>query len=311
MLFKYPQVIISGAVIIGIAIVLSWAQPEWFETWSWLIGLVGILLIGLPHGASDLMVFDALKHRNEVDFSKAKFILYYLLMILIYGVIWYLTPLFALIVFMIISAYHFGESAWLPLTKEMSAAERFLIFVISGLWVLLVPIFFHVEVSSGIIMKLINAPIPIPSPTVVMMIILANTVGLFFVMAYLYYRGYILKSRLKIELINYVLLFILFTQTSLLFGFAIYFIWWHSIPCVKDQIQWLNKNNLKLNWKKFYLKTLPVTLITLLFLAVWVVFFSDSLILSEYYAGYVFSFIAAITVPHTLLIDYLYKAHWH
>ena len=64
-----------------------------------------ISLFGIPHGSIDNVIF-----LNETKISKSKFYFLYILSILIYSVFWYIIPLYSLILFFLISSYHFGES---------------------------------------------------------------------------------------------------------------------------------------------------------------------------------------------------------
>ena len=73
-----------------------------------LIGLFGIVMIGLPHGALDGAVA---MHLGLVGkFSKlAKFIFYYVIIAVLVVGVWLLIPTVSLIAFLIISILHFGS----------------------------------------------------------------------------------------------------------------------------------------------------------------------------------------------------------
>ena len=64
-----------------------------------------ILLIGIPHGAIDHILF--FKKRS---FSQLKFYSIYLGLILLFLLLWIFFPFWSLLLFLLISAFHFGES---------------------------------------------------------------------------------------------------------------------------------------------------------------------------------------------------------
>ncbi len=61
-------------------------------------------------------------------------------MILAYSVCWYLFPSFSLIIFIIISAYHLGQSNLYYLTLPKKRLAKTLIYVFWGLFVIFGPI---------------------------------------------------------------------------------------------------------------------------------------------------------------------------
>ncbi|MGY8916478.1 MAG: Brp/Blh family beta-carotene 15,15'-dioxygenase, partial [Flavobacteriales bacterium] len=95
-----------------------------------------------------------------------------------------------------------------------------------------------------------------------------------------------------------------FKTASLLWSFAIYFILWHSLPSLVDQIRFLyggvTKKNIIL-----YLKTSFVYwAISVIGLALFFLFFGGD---SDTFLSFFFSFLAAITFPHVLVMTRLNK----
>jgi Brp/Blh family beta-carotene 15,15'-monooxygenase len=105
------------------------------------------------------------------------------------------------------------------------------------------------------------------------------------------------------EIILIILLFIIFNIASLIAGFAIYFIIWHSIPSLRDQIVELhsdfNKNTILLYLKNSALYWL-ISIISLFIL--YYVVNDDKLFISLF-----FSFLSAITFPHVLVMFNLFR----
>ena len=71
-----------------------------------LIGcLTLIILFGIPHGAIDNVL-----SLSESNLSKNSFYFLYLLSMIFYAALWFITPIFSFIFFLLLSSYHFGES---------------------------------------------------------------------------------------------------------------------------------------------------------------------------------------------------------
>ncbi len=76
-----------------------------------LIFCAGLLLVaGIPHGALDHLIERERSTRQNQPFSMRVFIAKYLLMIAVYGVGWLFFPVLSLVLFLLISAWHFGET---------------------------------------------------------------------------------------------------------------------------------------------------------------------------------------------------------
>ena len=113
----------------------------------------------------------------------------------------------------------------------------------------------------------------------------------------------VIKFNFFEEIILIILLFIIFNIASLIAGFAIYFIIWHSIPSLRDQIVELhsdfNKNTILLYLKNSTLYWL-ISIISLFIL--YYVVNDDKLFISLF-----FSFLSAITFPHVLVMFNLFR----
>ena len=111
------------------------------------------------------------------------------------------------------------------------------------------------------------------------------------------------KKHIIEQLFYLVLLCVIFKSSSLIWGFTIYFIFWHSIPSLNDQIKFLygkySFHNFKLYVKSAFLYwILSLIGITILyFVAIDLVVF-DALF---------FSLLASITFPHAIVILKMFK----
>lgn len=90
-------------LMIAIVYLLFFQGNQIFE---WVLFASILLTIGIPHGALDHLLLNP-KISNK---GLVKFILKYLAIIVVYLVVWIFLPVPALLVFLLMSAYHFGQS---------------------------------------------------------------------------------------------------------------------------------------------------------------------------------------------------------
>jgi len=91
-----------------------------------------LILFGVPHGALDLYID---QHLHKSESNQKIFLLKYIANIIAYAVVWYFFPVAALIIFILITAYHFGEIDWLG--KTDNAVQKMAYSIIGLLWILL------------------------------------------------------------------------------------------------------------------------------------------------------------------------------
>lgn len=255
-----------------------------------LLGLVLIFSAGLIHGANDIQLLQ--KKYSNTDFIFL--IALYLAVVLFGGFLFFYSPKFGLFFFILFSGFHFGEQHWSSFLNQ-KVAPVFLnkiAYVFYGLLIFALLFIFQVEEVKTLIKQISE---------------LSFTVNFFYWAASILGIGFsglafFLPIDLKLfakEILALVLLCILFANTSLLLSFSAYFVFWHSIPSIQDQILYLN-DEISLAALKKYLKSSFLYWIMSLFgLFVFYFYFNVD---SDYFIPLFFTFLAAITFPHTLVI---------
>ena len=74
------------------------------------IFLAGIIFLGVPHGAADLLVAMQNAGTGKKTFSKLSFFKSYLGRLILFAAALWLFPMFGIILFIFFAAYHFGET---------------------------------------------------------------------------------------------------------------------------------------------------------------------------------------------------------
>ena len=294
--------------VIGLSLLFIVLGP-WIESLSSVLQLLIILgivsLVGIPHGATDYLIFQKISERDQKIGAWGPFIVIYLMTMGVYGLLWLLAPFLSLVIFLVISAYHFGQSNWHDKTGKNIWANAF-IYLGWGSFVVLIPMFFHWEACAPILTALSGYNwIAFPSQY-----FLVAASGLFLInlaiSTGLYFKDIIDERRWLLELGSLILLGLLFWRTPLLVGFAIYFGIWHSLGSLVDQLYHFRKIDPSIQWKSLGQAALPYTVAALLGLALFA--FVPAGQANEYLAiGGGLVFISLVTMPHMILIEHLYE----
>ena len=255
-----------------------------------LIVFSGILSFGIIHGANDLLLLK--KNLNTNKDSIISLLIPYLIMVFSFGIFFYLIPSLALIFFVLFSSYHFGEQQWTMFSEKKQNNLGFFYFTY-GLFLFSFLFWSNNSFVSEIIYDITAINIDV---VIYDYLLYSSTLGLIF-LGIINFKS--LSDQLIVQSFLLVLLSVIFYNSNLLLAFGIYFVFWHSIPSIIEQSDYIYGYS---NLKSFinYLKSALIYWIISLFgLLVLYSLLKDyqSLLLSIF-----FSFLAAITFPHTLVI---------
>ncbi len=119
--------------------------------------LILLVASGIPHGALDHLIEQQRSARLEQPFSMVSFIIKYLLLIAVYGVGWLISPVSSLIVFLAISAWHFGET---DLEKAPATVLWSVSRFVAGGWVLALILLTHPVETTPILGRIVQGNRP-------------------------------------------------------------------------------------------------------------------------------------------------------
>jgi beta-carotene 15,15'-dioxygenase len=271
-----------------------WITSNFSFKYQQLIGFVVIFLFGILHGANDLALFQKIND-NKVSLSLPKMIVYYVLIVSLGALLFFYLPIFALLLFILFSSYHFGEQHWNELEIVHRNSTLISFQTAYGMFILFLLFSFHeVEVKS-IIQQISNTSI-----AVLNFKILTSIVG--FILLILGVALHTISKKFKSEIVLnlfYLMVFaIIFKTADLIWAFAIYFVVWHSIPSMKEQIQFLYGDCTLNNFKRYFKSAFFYWMLSLIGIGALYFIFKEHKIFNALF----FSFLAAITFPHTLII---------
>jgi Brp/Blh family beta-carotene 15,15'-monooxygenase len=286
-----------------IAIVTSffglWLDSFLSTKYQIISGFLLIFTFGILHGANDLLLIkniNAKKHSN----SSLKTFRNYIIVVLSGILLFYAIPQFALLLFIVVSAHHFGEQQWQNLQDDFPKWFVLGFQFFYGLVILLLLFNFHtVEVQNNIF-NIANMTIPIPFFWLYLKVSGIIFIGL---SAYVYWKLEKIRKKLLLEFFFLVVFTIIFKSSSLIWGFAIYFVIWHSITSIIDQIKFLN-GSFSIPYFIAYCRSAAIYwIISIIGIAlIYFVFKGEHL-----FNALFFSFLAAITFPHAIVITRMFR----
>ena len=259
-----------------------------------IISFILIFSFGLIHGANDIQLIQ----KKTLDYS-GKFFIYsillYTFIVLIGILIFFFVPKFGLLFFIFFSSFHFGEqhlgiydikskNLIIKNTLYISYGSTILGLLFSLQWLDTHVIIY--EISELFISKNI------------MELFFYSGFSVFFIIS-LFYKN--LRRFLWIETMLIIFLGFFFSKASLLLSFSVYFVFWHSIPSILDQLNFLYEkdNSRKM---KYLLSSMPYWIMSILGLFGFYFYFHTK---PETFLPLFFSFLAAITFPHTIVMGWL------
>ncbi|SHL77830.1 Brp/Blh family beta-carotene 15,15'-dioxygenase [Flavobacterium xanthum] len=263
-----------------------------------LSGFLLIFTFGILHGANDLLL---IKNTNTIKQTNSRFkILAYYVMVVLAGIfLFYIIPQVALLLFIIVSANHFGEQQWQNLEQDFPSWLLLLFHFFYGFVILLLLFNFHTIQVQNIIFKIANVLVPLPYFWIALQVSVGAFLGL---SAYFYWKSEKIRKKLLVEFFFLLLFAILFKSSSLIWGFAIYFVLWHSIPSIIDQIKFLNGSFSSTYFVAYCRAAGVYWLISIVGIALIYFIFREEQLFNALF----FSFLAAITFPHAVVITRMF-----
>ena len=267
---------------------LFWVSIQFGEVVEDFLAYIMVISVGILHGANDLLI---LSTKDQKDKKLIKNLLIYIGIILLCVVIYLLSSFVAIVLFVVLSAYHFGEE---HLSHKINVNFGFnaVYFLSYGLFIFAL-LFYQSMSDVDVIMTeltgLTFSKIQIEITLIVSAIFL-STGSVYLIL--MKRNESVLFLR---EFLYLVLLFLVFNTSSLILGFAIYFILWHSIPSIIHQIEFISGSLNKRNVIAYVKKALIYWVISIVGLLVLYQLLPEIKLL----ATVVFVILFAVTAPHT------------
>ena len=299
MIQNYPRLWIA---LMGVSLLITLlSMGGVFASTSTVLASLLILFVGIPHGAADHQIFQQLYTDLRGRRALAFFYVAYLGLMGFVFLLWYFFPVVAFLVFVFLSCYHFGQGNFTYLSGNDWPSRG--LFIVWGIWIIAVPVLSNYSEAQPVLNTLLNKDLPLLSPVLIKQLVLLLTL---MVIGWLGLLSPRLTGNLLLkEIFSLLALGVMFWYTPLFLGFAVYFALWHALPSALDQITFLWQQKTRANFWKYCKTVLPFSILALGALgtvAWWIPAEEISL-----YWSWLFVFIAAVTLPHMLLLDRVYQ----
>jgi Brp/Blh family beta-carotene 15,15'-monooxygenase len=264
-----------------------------------LIGTFGIL-----HGANDIGVLTTYFQKRGAKIAKTGMTLLYIVMIASICIVFYFFPTIALVLFILFSSYHFGEQHWnASLTGDLKGKPLF--YILYGGLILFMLFYAHRVQVVQIVSDITGQDVP---TWVIGQLFLGVGIATSLYFLYFAFAG-LNRYTILLELFLLGVFYVVFNTASLLLAFCIYFVIWHSVPSLLDQMKFLYGD---VSWKSFYRYFKSSFVYWLASLVGTFVLYLLLRNAEEFMVPGLICFLASITVPHVLVmtkIEEFLKAH--
>jgi Brp/Blh family beta-carotene 15,15'-monooxygenase len=269
---------------------------------------VSILLVGIPHGALDHLIEEKNNAKRNKAFSMVRFLGQYLMRMAVFALLWYWVPVVALVLFLILSAYHFGE------TDLAGLHAKGIIFkalqVSYGLMMLSYMLLTHIHEVVPIINELPQLKdkkllfYANEFRVISLALISVSTIGLGFIV---YLKD---DYKNKFEYLGFIvqLMCILWIMVSLplILAFTFYFGCWHSLHSLNNIRHHLSERpGHPLDWYGLMRKSLPFSIAALAMIVLVVIWagnmYDTPILMMGFFIG-----IAILTAPHLEIMSKMY-----
>lgn len=266
---------------------------------------LGVIFLGIPHGSLDHIIYH--RERNEAMNVKsiARFLLFYLGFAILYAILWIINVELSILLFILVSAYHFGEMDLYGLSPSSSFNSKIL-FSLYGLLFLLNYLLFQFPQVEAILLGFpgfdegqigkLQLLYGYQKEVLIASILLFLPILLIF----LYQRQQLGLMQI-ISMLQLTVLMLIVFNLPILLGFGFYFNIWHaglSMVEIKKFLGWENKSYWYTYRKSWLTNGLSFLMIAILFFI-----FKGNL---ERLLAIFFMSIAILTAPHMKVISVLF-----
>lgn len=247
-------------------VVVFWIYPLacWYSTW-----------------ALDHLVDQKIQETHQAKFSQWKFHLQYLATIVVYIILWKLFPVASFVFFLLISAFHFGET---DLSFPKSSLQSIFLQVLYGAILLLIFLFVYRDNTRLFASE--TAAFTVFIEMIVSWMRHPYFFGAWAFLVFLFGLVYMLYMPSKLDSLFFIVgrLFFIYVTARLLpfpISFTIYFGLWHSVISLSNIKSFMTKDQgVTITWIQLFQKAAPLALVSIFGLLCWLLFLYNIIILN-------------------------------
>ena len=277
---------IISSKLIGLIFALSLIFFKVEDSYSSIIFVIVMLTIGIPHGSVDhIIAFINPKSRRFK--SKLSFFTVYLSLIVLNIIIWVFSPYLGLFTFLLVSCYHFGEAQVIGFNNTKNKLLNFVLGANILLSLFLNNIF---ELQIILLDLTLFSSIDLSSYDKTFFLLISVAVLMISVVYFKIEKKVPLYAEMSI-------LYLIFYHTDILTSFSIYFGFSHSLPMLVLEYKEMKEKS----FLSFYAKTLPFTILAIIF-GVVLYYYNNDLLTANNLILFTFIVISSLTLPHVFIM---------
>jgi len=265
-----------------------------------IISLFLILSLGISHGALDHVKGKKLLKLFNYN-SITVFYFSYIFIGITIIFIWLLFPKILLLTFLVVAAFHFGKE---DCEFIYNKTKLNIIYFFKGSLVITAPLLFHKTETLEIFNILnfeISENILISNEFLYLFLLISLFAHIIIsINKHIDIKSLLLMDFISILLINYFL--------NPILAFTIYFCFLHSIRHSFKLSNELNKTSFIKGFKEFFVKALPLTILTAILFLISLFFLNNYLVFDSAISKVIFIGLASLTFPH-ILLEYLIEKY--
>ncbi|HKL02394.1 MAG TPA: Brp/Blh family beta-carotene 15,15'-dioxygenase [Cryomorphaceae bacterium] len=262
-----------------------------------------IALLGIPHGAIDHIIY--LEGNGSNPF---KFYSFYFGLMTVYAIAWIFFPMWSMLGFLALSAYHFGQSQFTELAA-IPERKKIILYISWGTSILAGLIYFNrIEIAdlTVAIPDLAAVSVAFENVALYQTITISAAILTCAILVDSFRKDQITSQRFAMELYTFAFIHFVFYALPLVVGFTLYFVFLHSSKVLIEEFAYLRKMRVDFSLKKFVRLLLPYTLVSLI---------GSGLLLAISMVGAInisavllsFILISVLTLPHSVVMENFYS----
>jgi len=214
-------------------------------------------------------------------------------------------PIISLVIFLLLSSYHFGES---QLVDYSFAFKKRIIYLFWGFALLSTLIFYNNNELLSLSNQFIDTQFfsQVFNILIFKYIFYSSNAIIISLLIFENYKLSISNQQLMNEIFLLILIHITFYLFPIIISFTLYFIFLHSIKVLKQEFDYLKSLQSDLNLFKFIKLLYPHTLLSIIFLAIFLLLMNFGYINISVFLFSIIG-ISVITLPHAIIMTNFYN----
>lgn len=257
-----------------------------------------IMMVGIPHGSLDHLLLPSKGFK-----SKLKFYTFYLGLIIANLLIWNYSNISGLILFFIISSYHFGESQLFKFNIKNKIITHF-IYMSWGASVIFSFLFYNIDELQLLSNSYEDTRYLISNINLDFFsyLFLLSNVTTLIMFSFFIYSKKVKANKIISEVFFLFVIHLSSFLFPLLICFTLFFIILHSLPCLVNQYNHFKKQNIEFTLRDFIYLMAPYSLVSISFL-ILISFCSYTNVINYSVPLISIILISVITLPHSFIIS--------